>query len=53
MTALDLESPKTKSENDRVFSQIHNKLTRYHLSGEAVNIEQLVNVDEKKTRRSR
>ncbi len=47
MTALDLESPQTQSENDRSLSQIHNELTRYHLSGETVTMEQLVSVDEK------
>ena len=49
MTALDLESPQTQSENDRTLSQIHNELTRYHLSGEAVTMEQLVAIDEKIT----
>jgi hypothetical protein len=47
MTALDLESPQTQSENERILSQIHNELTRYHLSGEVVTMEQLVNVDER------
>jgi tetratricopeptide (TPR) repeat protein len=47
MTALDLESPQTQSENERILSQIYNELTRYHLSGEVVTMEQLVNVDER------
>ncbi len=47
MTILDLEAPQTQSETDRLLSQIHNELTRYHLSGETVSVEQLVNMDEK------
>ena len=47
MTALDLETPQAQSENARLLTQIYNELTRYHLSGETVSMEQLFDVDER------